>query len=684
MSSSPTMSSRSTVTPVNKCSSTENVHSKSKDDRARNYGNGGKFKQRHDNGSSSKQFNNGRNQLSYYKQPKSRNTWAGKRAQVTKEQREEMGGKKCNLNHLLKFTFDDEEAVHAPSRIYSKSYGGGSSVFNKEKFIQANCQLVLKEGGDYSVYSADPDAVIVWENIEKVNMWSRESPSCPICLFPPYAARITKCGHMFCWPCILHYLALDDKSWRKCPICHEAVKKEHLKSVNVYEDKSYDVQSVIMMKLMKRFRGSILSLPGRAEESSCEEASYMLDDKLTAWDQRRMKYLVTTSSQVLTDIVKKDKEQLEFKLAVETDELERTFIESALEMCSAKENALLQNLQQSHDKCKVENDEKCQDETAEDVKASSCSDDVINDVTYAGASQCTDEVVKEHNKSLDTATNNTHIYYFYQAADGQHIYLHPINIKCLLQQYGSFKNCPSELSVKILELDRYTMNEVLRKRHRYLSHLPLSLEFCIAEVDLRPPVVSIATLNVFREELEHHASKRRRKARDEKKILRKMQNEAMRKQGKYPAARISLESQQQFPQIQRQNSSGSFSVLLPSPGTTPCDDESIMMSSSPPMTSSESSHGTEPGPSFAQMLKSPRSIDVPAWPRQTFVPRPSEPSLVEETTEEGYIPPPNYQSAFGEALSSALDNLAPPSGRKSKKGKKSKVLLFSTSGQQHQ
>ena len=42
-------------------------------------------------------------------------------------------------------------------------------------------------------------------------------------------------------------------------------------------------------------------------------------------------------------------------------QLERTFIESALEMCSAKENALLQNLQQSHEKCKVENDERCQD-----------------------------------------------------------------------------------------------------------------------------------------------------------------------------------------------------------------------------------------------------------------------------------------------------------------------------------
>lgn len=54
-------------------------------------------------------------------------------------------------------------------------------------------------------------------------------PSCPICLYPPVAAHITRCGHIFCWPCMLQYLSLSDKSWSKCPICYEAVHSSDLK-----------------------------------------------------------------------------------------------------------------------------------------------------------------------------------------------------------------------------------------------------------------------------------------------------------------------------------------------------------------------------------------------------------------------------------------------------------------------
>lgn len=60
-------------------------------------------------------------------------------------------------------------------------------------------------------------------------IYSHEVPSCPICLYPPVAARITRCGHIFCWPCMLHYLSLSDKSWSKCPICYEAVHTADLK-----------------------------------------------------------------------------------------------------------------------------------------------------------------------------------------------------------------------------------------------------------------------------------------------------------------------------------------------------------------------------------------------------------------------------------------------------------------------
>ena len=91
--------------------------------------------------------------------------------------------------------------------------------YNKEQYLQANCQFVVKSSGDYSAHLADPDTIVNWDLIEQVVLKTTASvPSCPICLYPPKAAKVAKCGHVFCWPCILHYLALSDHAWRKCEL----------------------------------------------------------------------------------------------------------------------------------------------------------------------------------------------------------------------------------------------------------------------------------------------------------------------------------------------------------------------------------------------------------------------------------------------------------------------------------
>ena len=46
---------------------------------------------------------------------------------------------------------------------------------------------------------------------------------------------------------------------------------------------------------------------------------------------------------------------------------------------------------------------------------------------------------------------------------------------------------------------------MIRKRHRYMSHLPLSLEFRIAELDFRPPMITPETLAVFQEAFDKRA-----------------------------------------------------------------------------------------------------------------------------------------------------------------------------------
>ena len=44
-------------------------------------------------------------------------------------------------------------------------------------------------------------------------------------------------------------------------------------------------------------------------------------------------------------------------------------------------------------------------------------------------------------------------YYFYQAADGQQVYLHYLNFRCLLAQYGSVSSLPKTVKAKVIELE---------------------------------------------------------------------------------------------------------------------------------------------------------------------------------------------------------------------------------------
>ena len=96
-------------------------------------------------------------------------------------------------------------------------------------FLCFSCQFVVKADADIAIHMHDPDTLVDWNLIEQVGLKTSGVPSCPICLYPPTAAKIAKCGHVFCWSCILHYLALSDDAWRKCPICYDSIYKEDLK-----------------------------------------------------------------------------------------------------------------------------------------------------------------------------------------------------------------------------------------------------------------------------------------------------------------------------------------------------------------------------------------------------------------------------------------------------------------------
>lgn len=86
-------------------------------------------------------------------------------------------------------------------------------------------------------------------------------------------------------------------------------------------------------------------------------------------------------------------------------------------------------------------------------------------------------------KNLNPPAPSSSSYLFYQASSGQPIYLHPLDIKILQSEYKGYSNFPRKLDVKVQGADEGSMNEELRRRCKYLTHLPMAADVVFVEVD---------------------------------------------------------------------------------------------------------------------------------------------------------------------------------------------------------
>jgi len=283
------------------------------------------------------------------------------------------------------------------------------------------------------------------------------------------------------------------------------------------------------------------------------------------------------------------------------------------------------------------------------------------------------------------------ISYFYQAEDGQHIYMHNINVRMLLKDYGTLENAPPIIQAKIVEIESVSMTENLRKRLRYLQHLPLTCEFQVVELNFSH-FLEKETLLLFESEINKRKHFRNRKARDERRREKFIEIEENKKLGKYPKATYNLKSIDQFPSYQpsdfqplsppksanvTENISGEVSEDL----NTNCGVEGTNLNS----VNSDylNSADAVPTTSFAQMLK-----DGPKTFTQAFKEKKKVTEIHEiknaDSDEDNWIHPPENQS-LNDVLAMALDAVtlreSASNGQKSNKKKKGKKqqLLFTTS-----
>ncbi|XP_068460591.1 E3 ubiquitin-protein ligase RNF10 [Clinocottus analis] len=678
-------------------------------------------------------------------------TGGGRREEVADTRRAEFspaqfaGPKKVSLNHLLNFTFEPRggnggfgDGGHSGWGRRNK-WGHKHKPFNKELFLQANCQFLVTDDQDYKAHFTDPDTLVNWDCVQQVRIYSHEVPSCPICLYPPLSARITRCGHIFCWPCMLHYLSLGDKSWSKCPICYEEVHTADLKSVVAMETRQYVAGDVITMRLMRREKGALVAMPS-SQWVKVEEPVRFGDTCLSPYSK-----LLLTSPMQVQSLVAEEKAVLQSQLSQEGGVAQCCFIQRALCLLQEREEMLLKQQQKANvrdsfdlscltleEPSPVEEVITTTSSTKPVLQYSSAFDDEVAEgpeeaiaeltgfpqgilesvleeppeatMGAAPETQPVEESPASQAESGRPSTNVVHgpYYYFYQADDCQQMFLHPVNVRCLLREYGSLEASPDSITASVVEIVGHTVSEDIRRRHRYLAHLPLTCEFSICELALQPPILSKETLDTFADDLEKRKHLRQKKARDEKRREKRIEIEENKKQGKYPEVHIGLENLYHFPAF---GSPPHNNSLLMEPDFTFVPSLSLSSSPSSDGMRFPNLNGPSSSPivgsveddvhcmSFAQMLRDGKArgdAGARITPKKDNLLAPPAADSDGESDGSDRVPVPSFQNSFSQAFEKALLQLdsgpatlpqlvVDPDEKGGKKKKKKQKLLFSTS-----
>lgn len=127
--------------------------------------------------------------------------------------RQQRKGGAVSLNHLLGFTYEQRGVAASQAHkarwpgppgsrpAFAGGYRGRHRPHNRDQFVHALFRFGVRSSGDFSRHARDPDHPVPWEEVEDVEMLvdEQQAPTCPICLGPLCAAKVTRCGHVFCW-----------------------------------------------------------------------------------------------------------------------------------------------------------------------------------------------------------------------------------------------------------------------------------------------------------------------------------------------------------------------------------------------------------------------------------------------------------------------------------------------------
>lgn len=562
---------------------------------------------------------------------------------------------------------------------------------DKARYVHANYRFIVRPDREYHAQTTDADVYVSWDAVLQVLASAEtQAASCPICLSTPVAPRMAKCGHIFCLPCLIRYMHSTDEAnpvpekrarWKKCPICEDSIYMSEARPVRWISGNDAHMLREggdVLLKLLMREPGSTLALPrdtadgyGRSNDIPWFHIVGMME--YARFMKGGEDYMTAQYDQEITAIENQEKEdELMFGDDITWTQKAVLSIEEAKQKLSGLGNP---------------------PSTASSATTATTSAGPETGATAAkeGPSSLTTAMKTlslEQGTSPSKATSApTKVgtgssrppslpFYFYHALPN--FFLSPLDIRILKTAFGDFSAFPSTILPRVEHISTgHIIDDDLRKRAKYMAHLPYGYEVSFLECDWTD-IISPTVLEQFHDDIA-----RRRKRNSEKEA--REERDRIRAEKEEDEKRWASARRRRPSSVPKTFSEADFRPLVDTnthPSSSPGESA---LATTPPWGNARTNS------SYAALASPSTSPDAPRTVWGTAVVTPMSPSLVAapepvsrddgwlQGWEKDLLDDDDAVAMVEASINGGSSAQQPrPSGGQAKKGKKKKITLMST------
>ena len=419
-----------------------------------------------------------------------------------------------DISSQISLEFRYEDFDQETESFYPQIYKPENKIHMENVSIldQSHFRFLIKQNSDKfkhcNSYNLNNFGNIKWNDIELVYFYCNDNYTCPICLESNLCCPvITKCGHVYCYPCIIslynyHTNVSINKKIPNCPLCN---KKIELGSLNNEDNESSDIDDD-NLKLCQKINS----------------INYNNDMKIKFNLILREKKSPILYNLINDPLLNNWKDNFKNKMKTIPDEQTKEFnfsriffgnnqlMNKRLNEYKSELNILKNEFDSTSDELKKQSIQYCLNKIDSLIlknKKEKNDDENVLSKSKNNNNKGNDYDKKENNQ-VDTDIDYKKYYLFYQEEKGDIYYLDPFIMDILLDEYGDYNSLPVEIEGKILDIKMDQVTSKLKNEYSYLNHMRSGSIIFFVEIDIND-LISSSTKKKYVEKLYERSRFRR-------------------------------------------------------------------------------------------------------------------------------------------------------------------------------